>query len=412
MAAPKRLDAVGRLAQYTLVPRIAAPGLTLVAVQRDPRMARVLLVIVPLMMVANYLALRHWGRVVRELRIGRKRFYLWLDLTLALTVLAIVGAGTPMVLYLLATGLLAGLVYRAKLALSASAISTLGYGLILYSRTGYVPGNLDFHTMVTLPSVLLTVGAAGVGVRRLLTEQARSAAELAKLRESAAIREERLRMARDLHDSLTKNLHGVWLLSRTLEGALDRGELAPARAAARVIGETAQSLSGEARSVIRGLRDQAQAAAPLVDALREAALRATRGHPIAVDVVDRRTRPGLGPDAAMRFELLAVVTEALHNTVKHAAAQRVTIVLDEADIVISDDGQGFADDRIEDLPQEGHFGLLGMRERATRLGGTLSVRSGPGKGTTIRLTVPNRIPRKKRARGPGLEEPKVVTRHA
>jgi signal transduction histidine kinase len=421
---PKRLDAVGRLAQYALLPRIAAPGLTLVALQRDPRMARVVLVIVPLMMVLNYVALTHWHRVVRQLRKGPTYFYPVLDLGLALAVLAVVGAGTPMVLYLLATGLIFGLVYRAKVALGLSGLSTVGYGLIVVSQCGYVPGSLDFHTTVTLPSVLLTVGAAGVAVRRLLVEQQRSAAELSKLRAAAAIRDERLRMARDLHDSLTKNLHGVWLLSRTLEGALDRGELAPARAASRVIGETARSLSGETRSVIQGLRHEAQVSPPLAEALRAAAIQVTRGHSISVDVIDRRIRTGAGSEPALRFELLAVATEALHNTVKHADAHGVQLILedvgDDLGLVITDDGGGFTDDRIEELPQEGHFGLLGMRERAAGLGGSLTVRSVPGEGTTVRLVVPAK-PRRKRASGVRarvkgrsgrLKEIKMVTRRA
>jgi signal transduction histidine kinase len=376
----------------------------------------------------NYVALRHWRRVVRELRIGPKRSYLVLDLALALTVLAIVGAGTPMVLYLLATGLLAGLVYRATLALAASAISTAGYGAILWTRIGYVPGNLDFHTTVTLPSVLLTVGAAGVGVRRLMTEQARSTAEVARLRQTAAVREERLRMARDLHDSLTKNLHGVWLLSRSLEAALDRDEPASARAAARVIGETAQSLAEEARSVIRGLREQASSSIPLVDALRLVAFRATNGHPISVEVSDRRLpHPATGPDPMSRFELLAVATEALHNTVKHAAASRVSLVLDDADdglsLTVADDGKGFANQRLDQLPHEGHFGMLGMQERAARVGGALTVQSVPDGGTTVRLTLPGaRTGRPAAAPAPapapgklsgGLENsPTMATRHA
>lgn len=392
MVAQRSLDAVGRLAQYVLIPRIAAPGLTMVAVQRNPDLAEVLMLIVPLMTVLNYLALRHWNWVVGELRISRKPHYLLLDSVLAVIVLAIVGLGTPMVLYLMATGLLAGLIYRARLVLLSSLLSTLAYGALLISGAGYVPGVRDFHTMVTLPAMVLASGAAGVALRRLLREQERTAAQLARLRETSAIREERLRMARDLHDSLTKNLHGVWLLSRTLIGALDRGELAPAGNAARVIGETAQNLSGEARAVITGLRDQVQASQPLADALQEVADRVIAGHPIAVRVRDQRARPEAGPGTAARHELLAVASEAVHNSVKHSAAQRVEIVIKDVegdlDVVITDDGQGFAADRIDDLPQQGHFGLPGMRERAARVGGRLSVQSAPGHGTTVRLTLP------------------------
>jgi signal transduction histidine kinase len=308
----------------------------------------------------------------------------------------------------MASGLLAGLVYRAKLALLSSLLSTLVYAVLLITRSGYVPGARDFHTMVTLPALLLVAGAAGVALRRVLKEQERTATQLARLREGSVIRDERLRMARDLHDSLTKNLHGVWLLSRTLEGTLDRGDLTTARCAARVIGDTAQALSGEARSVISGLRDQVQATRPLADAVQEAADRALAGHQLEVEVCDQRSRPDRGPKAAARHELLAVVTEAVHNTLKHADAQRVQIVLQDCDgdleILITDDGKGFADSRIPELPQQGHFGLAGMRERAARVGGQFSVRSVPGHGTTVRLTLP------KRHRDPARDPAKAMPR--
>ncbi len=91
--------------------------------------------------------------------------------------------------------------------------------------------------------------------------------------------------------------------------------------------------------------------------------------------------------------MLAVAAEALHNTVKHAGAKRVVVLLEDSaegvGLVITDDGKGFVDNRIDELPQEGHFGLLGMRERANRVGGCLSVRSTPGRGTTVRLSLPS-----------------------
>ncbi len=385
-------DAIGRLAQYVLIPRIAAPGMTLVVVQRNPNLAEVLLLIVPLMMALNYLALRYWDQVVSDLRVADKSHYLLLDSALALIVLAVVGLGTPMVLYLIATGVLAGLIYPARLVLMVTGLSLFGYVVLEITRIGYVPGARDFHTTVTLPALLLVAGPAGIALRGVLEQQERTAVQLAELREGAAIRDERLRMARDLHDSLTKNLHGVWLLSRTLERALDRGELTEARGAAQVIGDTAQGLSGQARSVIIGLRDQVQADRPLVEALREATERTVAGHPIAVEVRDRRARPGLAPAPEVGHELLAIAVEALHNAVKHSWAQHIRIDLADVDggleLTVVDDGQGFSDDRIDRMPQDGHFGLLGMRERADRVGGRLTVRSSPGHGASIRFWLP------------------------
>jgi signal transduction histidine kinase len=428
------LDAVGRLAQYVLVPRIAAPGLTLVALQRDPQLLGVLLLVVPVMMGLNYLALRHWEAVIADLRIADKQFYLLLDSLLGLTVLAIVGVGTPMVLYLVAAGMLAGLVYRAVSAITASVVATTGYVAILLTHGGAVPGGWDFHTTVTLPSLILTAGAAGVALRRLLNQQDRTARQLARLRENAAIRDERLRMARDMHDSLTKNLHGVWLLSRTLVGALDRGDVVPARNAARVIGQTAQNLTEEARHVITGLRDDPESQS-LAEAFRMAAARSLAGHSVAVEVRDLRWDPAASPESGVRHELLAIVAESMHNALKHAAPGRIQIQIEDDGpclvVSIIDDGRGFVAEDAESLPAMGHFGLLGMGERAARVGGRLTVSSAPGSGTTVKVTIAASGPARAQDGAPGgpadrqqsttsvegtaerpIEGAKVVTRHA
>lgn len=404
------LDATGRLAQYVLIPRIAAPGLTLVALNRDPQLVFVLSVVVPAMMILNYLALRHWDLVTLRLRIADKPYYLLLDVALALTVLAVVGVGTPMVLYLVAAGVLAGLVYRALPAVGASLVATAGYVVILLAHTGAVPGHWDFHTTVTLPSVVLTSGAAGVALRRLLNQQARQARQLATLREAAAVRDERLRMARDMHDSLTKNLHGVWLLSRSVDGALDRGDLAGVRAATEVIGTTARELSEEARKVIRGLRDE-NPRQSLTDALRDSAAKVTAGHPITVTVLDRRGPGALDPAPGSRHELIAIVAEALHNALKHARARTIEIELTDDVYLpgtlvtsVTDDGVGFVGET-ESLPARGHFGLLGMQERAERVGGSARVCSTPGAGTSVRVTLPV-------VDGPSPARPEGVREHA
>lgn len=385
----RELDPVGRLAQYVLLPRIAAAGLTLISLLGDPRLAWVLLAAVPVMVVVNFVALRHWDRVVSELRIAAKPAYLALDALLGVAVLAVVGVGTPLVLYLVGTGLLAGLVYRAWAALAAGATMTLGYTVILLSGTGYVPGTLDFHTGVTLPALLLGAPGVAVAIKRVLLRSERAATEVARLRAVAAVHDERLRMARDLHDSLTKNLHGIWLLSRTMDAALGRGDVGSARPAAVAIGDTAKDLAAQSRTVIRGLR--AERGRSLEEDLRSAVQRGVAGHDL---VIDLRVFDPPEPSRGAREELLAVAGEAVHNSVKHAGASRVEITLGEdggeLDLVVSDDGRGFS---LPDGAQPaggGQYGLAGMRERAARVGGRLRVDTGPGLGTRVSMTVPVR----------------------
>jgi signal transduction histidine kinase len=383
-------DAVGRLAQYVLIPRIAAPGLSLVALRAHHDPAGVLVAVLLTMIVLNYLALRYWSLLARSLR---HPVVLVLDQACALLVTAVLGLGTPMVLYLIAGGVLAGLIHRARPVVAASLGTTLAYGVLLVLDIGYVPGGNDFHTTITLPALVLGAGPAGVAMRRLLVQQDRTATQLWRLRRTAAVREERLRVARELHDSLTKNLHGVWLLSRTLQSALERGDLASAREAAAVIGETAQGLAGQSRVVIQDLRDSPRQKHTLVEALQERVSVATAGHRLRVTMYDERPTPRPGPAAAGRHTMLAVTSEALHNVIKHADARRVTLTLTAEDgrvvLTIKDDGRGFA----VSAGQPGHYGLLGMSERATRSAGRLTVTSSPGSGTTVRLELPARSPK-------------------
>jgi signal transduction histidine kinase len=87
-------------------------------------------------------------------------------------------------------------------------------------------------------------------------------------------------------------------------------------------------------------------------------------------------------------EILRVAQEAIHNVKKHADAKEMKVQLEyrpqEIALEIRDDGKGFA---MDDVPATGHYGLTGMRERATVIGGTLEVASEPGAGTTVRLRI-------------------------
>jgi NarL family two-component system sensor histidine kinase YdfH len=91
---------------------------------------------------------------------------------------------------------------------------------------------------------------------------------------------------------------------------------------------------------------------------------------------------------------LHIVGECIANAVKHAEAKRISITIeqdprtDNLRLVVQDDGIGFNTDTIGQL--SGHYGLVGIRERVRLLGGEVDIRSGPGEGTTIEVTVPGR----------------------
>jgi signal transduction histidine kinase len=141
----------------------------------------------------------------------------------------------------------------------------------------------------------------------------------------------------------------------------------------------------EMRALIFELRPESLEKEGLVAALEKQAAAVQARHGIRVEAeLDRE------PEASLEVKeaLYRVVQEALHNTVKHARAANVKLKLEESPegftLTISDDGVGF--DARSDFP--GHLGLKSMRERATRLGGTLEVISETGQGVRILARVP------------------------
>ena len=222
---------------------------------------------------------------------------------------------------------------------------------------------------------------------RAVADQAAIAVENARLfsevRGKAAL-EERQRLARELHDSVSQALYGIALGVETARELLPDD---PERAAEPLAYATTLAEAGmtEMRALIFELRPESLEKEGLVAALEKQAAAVQARHGIRVDAeLDKE------PEASLEVKevLYRVAQEALHNTVKHARAANVKLKLEELPegftLGISDDGVGF--DARNDFP--GHLGLKSMRERATRLGGTLEVASEPGHGVTILARVP------------------------
>ena len=123
-------------------------------------------------------------------------------------------------------------------------------------------------------------------------------------------------------------------------------------------------------------------------ALERLAGRLTEGHALACTVVVDGATPPL-PDET-KGALFRIAQEAIHNAVKHARARRIEVSLryhaGVAALTVADDGCGF-DQAGAAGAADGHFGLVGMRERAARVG-ALRLTSHPGRGTTVEVTVP------------------------
>jgi signal transduction histidine kinase len=203
--------------------------------------------------------------------------------------------------------------------------------------------------------------------------------------------EERQRLARELHDSVTQSLFSITLFARAAEIGLTQAGIDPEGTVGRSIAQLrvlTQGALAEMRALIFELRPDALAEEGLVVALQRqaAALTAREGLPITVEGPD--TRLPLGPD--VEEHLYRIALEALHNSLKHAAATRawVTISSDDDRVLmeIGDVGCGFD----PTLPRPGHLGLTTMADRAARIGGQLIIESGPGQGTRTRVTLPQR----------------------
>lgn len=232
--------------------------------------------------------------------------------------------------------------------------------------------------------------AMDVGVLQPLANQLAIALENARLYEQSralAALQERQKLARELHDSVSQALYGIGLGARTAIKLLesenpDRENLA---SALDYVLSLATAGLAEMRALIFELRPESLEKEGLVAALTRhvEALRARHG--LSVDTLFD-AEPALS--VAGKEVLYRVAQEALQNVVKHANAGhvQVTLAVQEGQVLleIRDDGQGF--DVQGRFP--GHLGLQSMRERVEGAGGALDVQSAPGRGTKVRAVAP------------------------
>ena len=196
---------------------------------------------------------------------------------------------------------------------------------------------------------------------------------------------ERGRIARELHDDTAQTLTSLLVGLRAVE---ESKQLDTALAAASTLrGLVAAALLGVQR-MARGLRPSVLDDLGLEEALERLAVDVSRTHGFLVDV--HSTGPRLPRLAeGLEIALYRLAQEALFNATKHASPKAVSILVhrnpSEVRLVIEDDGKGFDD---SELLSESQLGLVGMRERAHLVGGSMTLESSPGHGTTICIRVP------------------------
>jgi len=207
-------------------------------------------------------------------------------------------------------------------------------------------------------------------------------ARLYRQAEQLAVVRERERLARELHDSVTQSLYSLTLLSEASQRLLATGDIERAEEYTGRLGEIAQQALKEMRLLVYQLRPLVLKREGLVGALQQ-----------RLDAVEKRA----GVDARLLVEgalelpapieegLYRIAQEALNNALKHAAPRlRIRATDRRVRLEVEDDGRGFDPATVED---KGGMGLTSMQERAERLGGSLSLHSARGRGTTVRVDV-------------------------
>ena len=202
---------------------------------------------------------------------------------------------------------------------------------------------------------------------------------------------ERERIARDLHDTLLQGMQGLIWRFQAASDRIPPGE--PARQLLEQSLDRADKLLEESRDKVKDLRPMSGAVADLAQALAAEGEQLTKRHSAQFRVSVHGAPRDLHP--IVREEGFLIGREALANAFNHSAAANIEAEVTYGEhalqIRIRDDGRGISETVLDAGGRPGHFGLLGMRERAKQLGANIEVWSKPGAGTEIDVRVPAEV---------------------
>ena len=276
----------------------------------------------------------------------------------------------------------------------AAVVLVVAAGLLwqLAHQQGGVPWPAVVAVSVFAAGTVLSVGYVGAIVRqsrerqRLLEQLQATRAELAAAERHSGMLEERQRLARDIHDTLSQGFASVVLLLEAAEESLATGQPVDRHITQAL--RSARDNLAESRRVVWALRPRSIQEQPLQRALEELTGRLAEETGLHAHATITGAERPLGAPA--ETALLRIAQEGLANVRKHASATKVTLTLSYLDDVVvldlADDGVGF--DPAATTAAGGGLGLRAMRERVAELGGHLTVESAQGEGTTIAAELP------------------------
>ena len=200
-----------------------------------------------------------------------------------------------------------------------------------------------------------------------------------------AVRRERLRLTSELHDNFQQLLAGCMFRLGAAMGKVGKDDAGAAKQL-ELLRDSLNHTQASLRAALWGLTEEAEGPAALTELFKYAASRMPQWEGVV-----RFTLRGREREVARQCSgaLLLILQEAVGNALRHGHARHVDVVVDFTDTAlifgVQDDGCGFDPD---DMPPAGHLGLDSMRKHAEGLGGTLTVTSEPGKGTSLTVRIP------------------------
>jgi signal transduction histidine kinase len=365
--------------------RVVALTITFVSLFGSRNEMEVVLPGLLLAVVMSVIPLLFWHRLGPF--VSRHPLFLAIDLLVSMGILSVIGTGSPFFYYTIGTALLSGVVYGWTGALVFSPFLVIAY-LSGLSAQDWIERDLNaFQVVIGLPVLYPLAAGAGAAVRRLVDRLIKTEQDLREAAWSTAADRERSRIAREMHDSLAKTLHGIALQASALTRWVEK-DPRRARGEARSLAAAAESAASQGRQLIYDLRadeldsDAGETLERYLERWGER-LAITASFLNDVHVV-------LPP--SVRWELFQILKESLNNVENHAHASAVSVLFRQSEreltMAIEDNGSGCAPGVPERRMGEGHFGLVGMKERAARLGGSLDFSSRESEGATVLVRIP------------------------